>query len=30
MTVANMTIAAVIFCCAVFCGQWLLSERRDT
>jgi hypothetical protein len=27
MTVADVIFAAVIFCCAVFCGWWLLSER---
>jgi hypothetical protein len=29
MTVADLIFAAVIFCCAVSCGWWLLSERWD-
>ena len=29
MTVADVIIGAEIFCCAVLCGRWLLSKRRN-
>jgi hypothetical protein len=29
MSVADVVIAAVIFCCAVFSAWWLLSEPQN-
>ena len=29
MTLADVIVAAVIFCCAVFSAWWLFSKRQD-